>query len=101
MDDAKRPYTVHAGILNSNFQKEIWPDNLDYRLANDGWGMCNTASGIRTSYGNEFVICQFGGIHCNVDHVYIKLRNMDESLLRLTKVIEKLVDMAEWVDAHG
>ena len=37
------------------------------------------------------IICEKGGIGCNVDHLYVKIRNLEK----------QLVDMAESVDAHG
>lgn len=47
---------------------ETWRHRPEYRLENDGWGMCNTGSPYRC-------VCSLGGIGCNVDHAFVKLAN--------------------------
>ena len=55
---------------------------IPYSQVDDGWGICNTESGIDR-------ICEKGGIGCDVDHLKVKIRNLEK----------KIVDMAERVDA--
>lgn len=53
----------------------VWeghPRGVEYRLENDGMGMCNTGSGLPHN-------CVLGGIGCDVDHVAIARANLREA----------------------
>ena len=58
-------------------------DQLPFSQVNNGWGICNTGSGYN-------VICMKGGIGCNVDHVYVKIRNLEKQLVDLVKTVDTL-----------
>jgi hypothetical protein len=60
-------------ILACDEGMEEWKDDADFRLANDGWGMC------KADIGGSDMICTFGGIGCNVNHVRVKRTNDQEA----------------------
>lgn len=61
---------------------ETWDNKEEYWISNNGWGMCNTGWGqkmIELGYG-QTIICSLGGIGCNVDHAFVKIRNLEKKL---------------------
>jgi hypothetical protein len=59
------------------------PDGEPMRFSevDDGWGICNTGTQYR-------IICRKGGIGCNVDHSYVKIRNLEKEIARLVDLVE-------------
>ena len=66
--------------MKDYFRPETWENKPGtYWKANDGWGMCNTGWW-KEHRNHRFVICSRGGIGCNVDHAYVKVRNLENKI---------------------
>jgi len=62
------------------FRPETWDNIPEYWGKNNGWGMCQT--GWQLAHKNHRqVICSLGGIGCNVDHAFVKVRNLANQII--------------------